>query len=133
MTSVYTPVDKTVCRGIRSPAMTAPTDHKSLRVRAETHARILALAAETGATVDETLARLLGDGVVHVPVSTVMQQRWTEVAEANGMPLPEFVRARVEGSFLYGGDAIGLKVIHKEVTDLARDLHRRTQPPRPPR
>lgn len=85
---------------------------KSVRVSAELHARLSRLADGLGGTMGDAIEWLLAPGMVRVPCTPEQKERWAAAAKANGMPVSEFVTARVEGALQYGADPGALRRIH---------------------
>lgn len=100
--------------------MTSPVTYKTLKVSPETHQQVHDLAAKLGGSADDALAYLLSASTVRVPVSDIQRERWNQAAHADGMPLAEFVKMRVEAAIAYGADQYGLTLIFEHVQALTK-------------
>lgn len=120
---------------------TPPTDNgtKTIRVRTETHKRLMDLAERLEGSADDALGHLLGASTVRVPVSDIQRERWSDAAHAAGVTLPEFVKMRVEAALQYGADQAAMGAIYNQVLEICRFLGMRRRsvdqstppPPRP--
>lgn len=104
--------------------MTTPSTQnatKSVRVSEAVHARLQRIVDTTSvSTVGEAVAFLLDPNTLRIPLSPEQRVRWTECAKHNGMPVTEFVKARVEGAMFYGADPGALRNIHDMVLALVK-------------
>lgn len=112
-----------------------PSDSKTVRVRAETHRRIMALADRLEGSADDALSHLLGESTIRIQVSDSQRHRWSESAHAAGVSLQEFIKLRVEAAIQFGSDPDTLRLIYQEVRRIARVVDarstRRQGDPRP--
>jgi hypothetical protein len=100
--------------------MSNPSGTKTVRIKAETHKRIMDLAARLEGNADDALNFLLGESTVRVPVSDIQRKRWSDAAHEAGVSLAQFVMMRVEGALQYGADPAGLQQIYEQVKEVAR-------------
>lgn len=117
---------------------TNPPETKTIRVRLETHKRLMDLAERLDGSADDALAHLLGTSTVRVPVSDIQRQRWSEAAYTAGVSLPDFVKMRVEAALQWGGDPGTLGVIYDQLRHVCeflgmrrRTVDQSTPPPAP--
>lgn len=93
---------------------------KTVRVSTQTHAALHRLADDLNGTAEDALQHLMGATTVRIPVSDAQRARWTQAAEAAGMPLSEFVAARVESAVQFGCDQKLVRQIHQMCLSLVR-------------
>jgi hypothetical protein len=93
---------------------------KTVRVKDQTHKRLMDLAERLDGNADDALNFLLGESTVRVPVSDIQRKRWSDAAHDAGVSLAEFVKMRVEGALQYGADPAGLQQIYDQVKAIAR-------------
>jgi hypothetical protein len=98
--------------------MTTPDGTKQARLSAETHRRLMGLAAELGGTADDALRHLLGLSTIRVPVTEAQRRRWIGQAQAAGVTVEQFVELRVEAAIQYGTDAAAIQQIWHGVNQL---------------
>ncbi len=98
---------------------TQPAD-RTIRVNAQTHAKLAKLAAHLNGTMAEAVEWHLQPGILRIALGDQRKQRWAEAAAANGMSLAEFVNARVEAAIQYGADPGGLRRVHDLVLALCK-------------
>lgn len=119
--------------------MVTPPQAKNVRLSAETHARLAAVADTIGGTMDDAVAHLLAEGAVRVPASAQERHRWSQAAAHIGVPLEEFVRHRVEAYMQFGCDQAGVMHVYEYVRGIAEAVGAepvhvyRTPPPPVPR
>lgn len=77
--------------------MSTPSEKTTtMRVRVETHGRIMRMAADAGGTADDVLRMLLAPTTIHVPLGAVQHKRWTKAARERGINLAQLVKNSVE-------------------------------------
>jgi predicted transcriptional regulator len=103
--------------------MATPTTQaatKTVRIPPELHARLDKLAVHLNGSMADAIAWLFDPGMVRISVSPEQGKRWRDAAAANGMPVNEFVSARVEAAIQYGADPGALRRVHDIVYALAK-------------
>lgn len=100
--------------------MTAPVETKTLRVSAVTHKAVHDLAARLGGTADDVLRHLMDEATVRIPLTGVQRERWEHSAQAAGMDVAEFVKARVEAAMQFGSDPTTVRLIWDHVRALSQ-------------
>lgn len=103
---------------------------KTIRVSAQTHMAVHRLADDLKGTAEDALQHLMGATTVRIPVSEGQRIRWAQAAEAAGMPLEEFVAARVESAVQFGCDQQLVRQIHQMCMALVH--HTGAPPVKPP-
>ena len=76
---------------------------KSLKVSTPVHSAVHDLATRLGKTANEAISLLVDESTVRLPLSTEQHARWTAVAQAAGLPLPEWIMQQCEAGIRYGG------------------------------
>jgi predicted transcriptional regulator len=93
---------------------------KTVRIPPELHARLDKLAVHINGSMADAIAWLFAPDMVRINVSPEQGERWRGAAAANGMPVHEFVTARVEAAIQYGADPGALRRVHDMVHALVR-------------
>lgn len=114
--------------------MNSPAGRKSLKVSTGVHSAVHRLATELGANADEAIRLLVDPSTVRLPLSTAQHERWTAYADANGIPLAEWITQRVEAAIQFGTDQGTMALVLDHVRALARhagvEVRRSTPRPR---
>ncbi len=100
--------------------MTESPTVKSVRIHADTHARLMDLVKQRGGTADDALHYLLtDDDTVRVRVDSPEQREaWERTARTAGMPLPVFIGRVMEAALIYGIDRGGMHLMQQHVREL---------------
>lgn len=106
--------------------MSTPTT-KTIRISAETHARIVRLQDKLGdQTADGAIRFLLSMDAVRVNVTPEQRDRWQAAATAAGLRLSDFVHALTEAAIMYGTDRGTMQLMYqhvREIRGLVRAVH----------
>lgn len=109
-----------------TPSNSATT--RQVRVSADTHARLSALAEDLHGSADHAIRWLLQrNDVVRVKASERQKERWSKAATAAGMPLDEFVAACTEAAVMYGTDQGTLALILQHTREVRAILRAAAQ------